>query len=46
MGRRLPVTTYLDVADLERLDALSRSGGKSLSALIREAVKRRLGEGR
>jgi len=44
MGRKFTVTVFLDPEDYNTLVDLSRKTGDSLSALIREAVKRYLKE--
>jgi len=36
--RKVPITSLLSVSDVEKLDALSKSEDKSVSALIRQAV--------
>ena len=44
MSRKVNITAYIELADLEKLEDLSRETGKSVSSLIREAIKKFLEE--
>jgi predicted DNA-binding protein len=39
LGRKVNVTAYIDLEDLERLEDLSRETGESISSIICKAVK-------
>ena len=39
MGRKVNVTAYIEIEDLERLESLTRETGESISSLICQAVK-------
>lgn len=39
MGRKVNVSAYIDLEDLERLEDLSRETGESISSIICKAVK-------
>lgn len=42
--RKVPITTYLEFSEIEKLETLSRKLGKSLSGLLREATQKFLEE--
>jgi predicted DNA-binding protein len=39
MGRKVNVSAYIELEDLERLEDLSRETGESISSIICKAVK-------
>lgn len=39
MGRKVNISAYIDIEDLEKLEDLSREMDESISSLVRQAIK-------